>query len=187
GCSLFRAKGPAIQQGGLDPDNYQNVTFPDADHKLPAHEARQALVRLEPGTRPEEVAKAVGARVVHVIEELDVALLDWPDQRQVVDTLRQLQSLQGVRYADPNYRYQIIPPIHDGEPPSPLEPGDSTPRPMSHGEVGVFAQEGPYVHPRQWGLVKIGAPAAWSIATGDGIVIAIVDSGIDPGHPDLQG
>jgi len=40
---------------------------------------------------------------------------------------------------------------------------------------------------RQWGLAMIGAPTAWSIANGAGVTVAIVDSGIDAGHPDLAG
>lgn len=36
-----------------------------------------------------------------------------------------------------------------------------------------------------WALPKIGAPAAWDIATGDGITIAILDTGVDSNHPDL--
>lgn len=37
----------------------------------------------------------------------------------------------------------------------------------------------------QWGLDAIGAPAAWSVATGEGVTIAIVDSGVDLTHEDL--
>jgi serine protease len=37
----------------------------------------------------------------------------------------------------------------------------------------------------QWGLTKIQAPDAWSLADGSGITIAIVDSGVDLGHPDF--
>lgn len=40
---------------------------------------------------------------------------------------------------------------------------------------------------QQWNLAQIGAPAAWSTSTGAGVVIGIVDSGIDPSHPDLAG
>ncbi|HZR83384.1 MAG TPA: S8 family serine peptidase [Candidatus Binatia bacterium] len=36
-----------------------------------------------------------------------------------------------------------------------------------------------------WGLHAIAAPAAWETANGDGTVIAIVDTGIDPSHPDI--
>lgn len=36
-----------------------------------------------------------------------------------------------------------------------------------------------------WHLPKIGAPAAWDVATGSGITIAILDGGVDATHPDL--
>lgn len=40
----------------------------------------------------------------------------------------------------------------------------------------------------QWHLQKIGAPLAWDISTGLATVdIAVVDSGVDPNHPDLSG
>lgn len=37
----------------------------------------------------------------------------------------------------------------------------------------------------QWGLSKIGAPAAWEIGSGAGVVIAVIDSGVDLNHEDL--
>jgi subtilisin family serine protease len=39
----------------------------------------------------------------------------------------------------------------------------------------------------QWGLDRIGAPAAWARGTGDGVTIAVVDSGVDLQHEDLAG
>lgn len=39
----------------------------------------------------------------------------------------------------------------------------------------------------QWGLDQVHAPQAWSASTGTGAVIAVVDSGVDLDHPDLQG
>lgn len=42
--------------------------------------------------------------------------------------------------------------------------------------------------PTQWSPVKTHAPEAWSRTTGDAAtVVAVVDSGIDPSHPDLAG
>ena len=38
---------------------------------------------------------------------------------------------------------------------------------------------------QQWGLARVQADKAWSLATGSGITIAIVDTGVDLGHPDL--
>lgn len=40
--------------------------------------------------------------------------------------------------------------------------------------------------PEQWGLAAIGAPAAWSVGTGTGITIAVIDTGADFGHEDLR-
>ncbi len=44
----------------------------------------------------------------------------------------------------------------------------------------------PYVG-LQWSLDQIHAPQAWATSTGAGQVIAVVDSGVDLSHPDLQG
>src|SRR5260221_11743173 len=41
---------------------------------------------------------------------------------------------------------------------------------------------------RQWGLPQVRAPQAWARgAQGSGATIAIVDTGVDLGHPDLSG
>ncbi|HVF14846.1 MAG TPA: hypothetical protein VM942_09625, partial [Acidimicrobiales bacterium] len=40
---------------------------------------------------------------------------------------------------------------------------------------------------RQWALEQIGAPRAWTVSRGLGIVIGIVDSGVEASHPDLAG
>jgi len=43
----------------------------------------------------------------------------------------------------------------------------------------------PY-YSRQWHLPTIGAPGAWDISTGSSdVVIAVLDSGVDPSHPDI--
>jgi subtilisin family serine protease len=40
---------------------------------------------------------------------------------------------------------------------------------------------------QQWALQAIGAPSAWAATTGTGITVAVVDTGVDLGHPDLTG
>ena len=36
-----------------------------------------------------------------------------------------------------------------------------------------------------WGIKKIGSPAAWDNSTGAGVIVAVVDTGIDFAHPDI--
>ncbi|RJP26847.1 MAG: hypothetical protein C4536_15090, partial [Actinobacteria bacterium] len=99
-----------------------------------------------------------------------LAQLDLAAGVQVEDAVRLLQSLAGVVYAEPNYVYRAD-----------YAPADPS-------------------YPQQWGLNNtgqnggtpgddIGAQEAWDIERGDTtpVTVAVIDSGIDFLHPDLDG
>ncbi len=39
----------------------------------------------------------------------------------------------------------------------------------------------------QWDMTIIGAPAAWDLAAGDPVIVAVTDTGVDISHPELAG
>jgi type VII secretion-associated serine protease mycosin len=41
--------------------------------------------------------------------------------------------------------------------------------------------------PSQWNLPMLGVPAAWQATQGAGVVVAVIDTGVDATHPDLVG
>jgi thermitase len=88
---------------------------------------------------------------------VDVEVWQVPEGQELA-IVDQLSADSLVEYAEPNYRYYAFG--------VPNDPNFS----------------------KQWGLTKVQAPGAWDITTGStGITIAIIDSGIDAGHPDLAG
>ncbi|MET9324499.1 type VII secretion-associated serine protease mycosin [Streptomyces sp. NPDC003038] len=43
------------------------------------------------------------------------------------------------------------------------------------------------IRDRQWGLTALRAEEAWGITRGDGVTVAVLDTGVDHTHPDLAG
>lgn len=60
--------------------------------------------------------------------------------------------------------------------------GLSLPNDPLYGSASLWAQEG-----KQWYLPQIQANQAWDLTKGQSIVVAVIDTGLDLNHPDLQG
>ena len=80
------------------------------------------------------------------------------DRRSVATVVRALESDRLVASAQPNYLFTL--------------------------QEGEVRSEG---DPAQYELAKLHLPQAHALATGDSVLVAVIDSGIDGNHPELAG
>jgi len=119
----------------------------------------EVLVRFRPRatrTAKDQCLQQAGASIESEIAELSVLVLKVPEDG-VAEAMARLSLCPGIRLVEPNYLVHIA---------------DTIPSDTSWG--------------LQYGLVNIRAPQGWDYSTGStAVTIAIVDTGVDPGHPDL--
>jgi subtilisin family serine protease len=116
------------------------------------------LVQVRPGLSDSELDKVLkghGAKRKAHIKQLNVHVIELPENASEVAIAKLLRNSQLLESAELDLAF-----------PPELIPND------------------PY-YANAWHLPKIGGPAAWDASTGNGVTIAILDSGVDPAHPDL--
>jgi subtilisin family serine protease len=122
----------------------------------------EVLVELKPeGLRLDdtELGRRLGAEVVDRLDALGVVRLRLPDDEPVLEAIIRLTRMDIVARAEPNHRLRAS-----------LVPND------------------PFYTAQSGYLVQIEAQDAWEVELGDdSVLVAVLDSGIDLEHPDLQG
>jgi PKD repeat protein len=87
------------------------------------------------------------------------------DTARLNSVLAELRGDPSIEYAEPNVSFHAQ-----------MMPNDPY-----YGSSGAWGQTGPDL----WGLQKINAGAAWDISQGQGVTVAVVDTGVYAAHPDL--
>ncbi|HWI40416.1 MAG TPA: S8 family serine peptidase [Verrucomicrobiae bacterium] len=109
-------------------------------------------------THREELRRRHGGRKIREFRELKMEAMRVPEGKDAAEAAAEISADPSVEYAEPDFIVKAM-----------ATPGD----PQFYS---------------QWGLNRIAAPAAWDASTGNPqVVVAIIDSGVDYTHPDLQG
>jgi subtilisin family serine protease len=110
------------------------------------------------------VARALDIRSERPIRALDVRVLRIP-RRELAQALRRLRNLHSVEYAE---RDRVVMRI-------------------TRADVVQNAPSDP-LWGQEWGASLTDAPTAWAVTTGaSDVTVAVLDTGVDPSQPDLQG
>ena len=141
----------------------------------PAHVPGELIVMFDPGQGPALLPTLSPRRLLSA--RLRIWLMDLPPQADEAATLRQVQAQPGVTLAQYNHYIQ------------PRQALQTFPNDPDFGDQWDMHNTG-----QNGGLpdADIDAPEAWDLTTGgltaagDTIVVAVIDGGIDLGHPDLN-
>lgn len=172
----------------------------------PPYVPGQVLVKFRPGFRPPAVqsfADSHGMRILHHFDmpahvvrgfggELYQFGLGLADT--VESSIERMSGRTDVVYAEPNYIFKIEDDFLKKDVPPPPRPGGATVKASPSAKIPNDLDK------QQWNLkntgqfngipgVDIGATQAWAVQTGkpsgQGPLIAVVDTGVDYNHPDL--
>jgi len=143
----------------------------DKDPQGHEYVAGELLVTYKKGAfekAKDEAPKKVNGKVEKDFPEIDVQLVSVPEVKDAHDRGAREQALEQKKEdleQDPNVESVDYNHVREG---------GWVPNDTGYGE--------------QWGYPKINAPGAWNTTRGStSVKVAVIDSGIDPNHPDLQG
>jgi len=127
------------------------------DAAAPVPAAQEILVRFEQGAAQERALDAVGATLVERMPLGGLVRARLDPGVSLAAADRALERRSDVVAAGPNRTYELY-----------ATPNDT-------------------LYPELWGLDAISAPLAWDVTQGsNAVVVAVVDSGADVTHPDLD-
>lgn len=137
----------------------------------------QVIISLAPGMDVDKVAADYGAEVVRR-GPLNYATLALPGNRNLQQVLELLKKTPGIIGAEENYRRTINSSL--------LGINSSLLGSINSSLLGSTVPKDPHFQ-NQWSIVSGDVQGAWDMgATGQGVTIAIVDTGVALNHPDLK-
>ncbi|MBW6469059.1 MAG: S8 family serine peptidase [Coriobacteriia bacterium] len=124
-----------------------------------AHAPDRILVGFKPGTPAWDIAGAhanAGTKARGRIGQIDVEIVSVPKGRTVAGLIKAYEKNPNVEFVEPDHVMQTM-----------LTPDDP-------------------IYPKQWAHAYTNTPDAWDVTAGsDNVVLAVLDTGLAMGHPEI--
>ena len=128
--------------------------------KIPPIPSQRLIVKFKPETtnnQKEQIKRNFNITLKEKIDKINVEVVTASEERNIGEIISALSRDNRIEYIEPDFIATKV-----------SVPNDS-------------------LYSQQWGLAKIQTPQAWDVVSGSSNVdIAILDTGVDPNHPDLK-
>lgn len=159
-AAVLAAAVPPKPTAGLKSSATNKNILRDQGRNAQTATPKQILIGLKPGVSQsqfDKLSKLSGDKTAASIKKLGVVKVTVPDGN-IAQAIKEYKASGLVDYAEPNFKRKAAATV----------PDDS-------------------LYSEQWGLQKIGASEAWSKAGSNSVKVAVLDTGVDTTHEDLQG